>query len=127
MGHELRLIPPSSIKTYVKRRKSDALDAKAICKAVQRPKMRFVPVMANEQQGNLMTHRARSPLVRQRTTLANALVAHLAELTEQVMADRNALPSYARLAGGDIDLPDQGRERRDYGTESAPCELEYPE
>src|SRR3546814_15291681 len=80
MGHEVRLIPPSYVKAYVKRGKSDALDAEAICEAVQRPTMRFVPVKTIEQQAILMTHRARSLLVRQRTMLANALSAHLAEL-----------------------------------------------
>lgn len=112
MGHEVRLIPPSYVKPYVKRGKSDALDAEAICEAVQRPTMRFVPVKTVEQQGILMTHRARSLLVRQRTMLANALRAHLAELgfvanpgianlaklAEQVLADKDALPSYARAA-----------------------------
>src|SRR3546814_4293333 len=77
MGHEVRLIPPSYVKAYVKRGKSDALDAEAICEAVQRPTMRFVPVKTVEQQAILMTHRARSLLVRQRTMLANALRAHL--------------------------------------------------
>ena len=80
MGHEVRLIPPSYVKAYVKRGKSDTLDAEAICEAVQRPNMRFVPVKTVEQQGILMTHRARSLLVRQRTMLANALRAHMAEL-----------------------------------------------
>lgn len=79
MGHEVRLIPPSYVKGYVKRGKSDVLDAEAICEAVQRPTMRFVPAKTVEQQGVLMTHRARSLLVRQRTMLANALRAHLAE------------------------------------------------
>ena len=64
----------------MKRGKSDALDAEAICEAVQRPTMRFVPIKTVEQQAILMTHRARSLLVRQRTMLANALRAHLAEL-----------------------------------------------
>jgi transposase len=112
MGHEVRLIPPSYVKAYVKRGKSDALDAEAICEAVQRPTMRFVPVKTVEQQGILMTHRARSLLVRQRTMVANALRAHLAELgfvtnpgianlaklAEQVMADKDALPVYAHAA-----------------------------
>ena len=80
MGHEVRLIPPSYVKAYVKRGKSDTLDAEAICEAVQRPTMRFVPVKSVEQRGILMTHRARSLLVRQRTMLANALRAHMAEL-----------------------------------------------
>ena len=80
MGHEVRLIPPSYVKAFVKRGKSDALDAQAICEAVQRPTMQFVPVKTVAQQGILMTHRARSLLVRQRTSAANALRAHLAEL-----------------------------------------------
>jgi transposase len=112
MGHEVRLIPPSYVKAYVKRGKSDALDAEAICEAVQRPTMRFVPVKTVEQQGILMTHRARSLLVRQRTMLANALRAHLAEfglvtnpgianlakLAEQALSDANALPAHARAS-----------------------------
>lgn len=73
------LFPPFYVKAYVKRGKSDALDAEAICEAVQRPTMRFVPVKTVEQQAILMTHRARSLLVRQRTMTANALRAHLAE------------------------------------------------
>lgn len=108
MGHEVRLIPPSYGKAYVKRGKSDALDAEAICEAVQRPTMRFVPVKTVEQQGILMTHRARVLLMRQRTMLANALRAHLAELgyvanpgianlAEQTLVNE-ALPSYARPA-----------------------------
>jgi len=112
MGHEVRLIPPSYVKAYVKRGKSDALDAEAICEAVTRPTMRFVPVKTVEQQGILMAHRARSLLVRQRTMLANATRAHLAELgfvanpgipnlaklAEQALADKGTLPAYARRA-----------------------------
>jgi transposase len=110
MGHEARLIPPSYVKVYVKRGKSDALDAEEICEAVQRPTMRFVPIKAVERQSILMAHRARSLLVRQRTMLANALRAHLAELglvanpgianlaklAQQVLSDENGLPSSAR-------------------------------
>jgi transposase len=108
MGHKVRLIPPSYVKAYVKRGKSDALDAEAICEAVQRPTMRFVPVKTVEQQGIFMTHRARSLPVRQRTMLANALRAHLAELgpgianlaklAEQTLTDKDSLPSYAGTA-----------------------------
>ena len=79
MGHEVRLMPPSYVKGYVKRGKSDALDAEAICEAVQRRSMRFVPTKTVEQQAILMAHRTRSLLVRQRTMAANALRAHLAE------------------------------------------------
>ena len=112
MGHQVRLIPPSYVKAYLKRGKSDALDAEAICEAVQRPTMRFVPTKTVEQQGILMAHRARSLLVRQRTMAANVLRAHLAEfglianpglghlamMAEQALADRDALPPYARTA-----------------------------
>lgn len=63
---------PSYVKACVKRDKSDALEAEAICEAVQRPTMRFVPVKTVEQLSILMTHRARSLLVCQRTMVANA-------------------------------------------------------
>jgi transposase len=80
MGHEVKLMPAAYVKPYVKRQKNDAADAEAICEAVQRPTMRFVPVKSEEQQGVLMLHRARELLVRQKTMLINALRAHLAEL-----------------------------------------------
>ena len=79
LGHEVRLIPPQYVKAYVKRNKNDAADAEAICEAVGRPAMRFVPVKTAEQQSALMMHRARDLLVRQRTMLVNALRGHLAE------------------------------------------------
>jgi transposase len=80
LGHEVRLMPPSYVKPYVKRSKNDAADAEAICEAVQRPTMRFVPIKTIEQQSVLMLHRARDLLIRQRTMLANALRSHFAEL-----------------------------------------------
>jgi transposase len=79
-GHDVRLMPPAYVKPYVKRNKNDMADAEAICEAVTRPSMRFVPVKTAEQQSVLMLHRARSLLVRQRTMLANAIRGHLAEL-----------------------------------------------
>src|ERR1700757_403266 len=79
LGHQVKLMPPAYVKAYVKRNKNDAADAEAICEAVTRPSMRFVPVKDAEQQSILMLHRARSLLVRQRTMLVNALRAHLAE------------------------------------------------
>ena len=79
LGHEVRLLPAGYVKPYVKRGKTDAADAEAICEAVTRPSMRFVPVKDAEQQSVLMLHRVRSLLVRQRTMLANALRAHMAE------------------------------------------------
>jgi transposase len=79
LGHEVRLMPASYVKPYVKRGKTDAADAEAICEAVTRPTMRFVPVKTTEQQAVLMLHRSRDLLVRQRTALVNALRGHMAE------------------------------------------------
>jgi len=73
-------MPASYVKAYVKRGKNDAADAAAICEAVTRPSMRFVPIKTIEQQSALMLHRTRDLLVRQRTQLINAMRAHLAEL-----------------------------------------------
>ena len=80
LGHEVRLIPAKDVKAYVKRNKDDAADAEAICEAVRRPTMRFVRIKSAEQQGQLMQHRTRDVLIRQRTQIINALRAHLAEL-----------------------------------------------
>ena len=79
LGHEVRLIPPAYVKPYVKRQKNDAADAEAICEAVTRPNMRFVPVKTEEQQGVLVLHRSRDLLMRQRTMILNAIRAHFAE------------------------------------------------
>ncbi len=79
LGHEVKLMPPAYVKAYLKRGKNDAADAEAICEAVTRPTMRFVPVKSPAQQGILMVHRTRSLVVRQRTMAANAMRAHLAE------------------------------------------------
>jgi len=78
-GHEVRLIPPSYVKPFVKRGKTDAADAEAICTAVTQPTMRFVPIKTETQQAVLMRHRTRDFLVRQLTQLANAIRAHLGE------------------------------------------------
>jgi transposase len=77
---KVRLMPAKDVKAYVKRNKNDAADAEAICEAVRRPTMRFVQVKAAEQQGQLMLHRTRDLLMRQRTQVINALRAHMAEL-----------------------------------------------
>ena len=79
LGHEVRLMPPAYVKPYVKRGKTDAADAEAICEAVTRPTMRFVAVKTADQQAVLMLHKTRNLLVRQRTMLVNALRGHLAE------------------------------------------------
>src|SRR5688572_33490187 len=66
-------MPPAYVKPYVKRGKTDAADAEAICEAVTRPTRRFVAVKSREQQAALSMHRARDLLVRQRTQLVNMM------------------------------------------------------
>ena len=73
LGHEVRLMPPAYVKPYVKRGKNDARDAEAICEAVSRPTMRFVPIKSVDQQCDLGLHKVRDLLIRQRTQLGNAV------------------------------------------------------
>ena len=84
LGHEVRLMPPAYVKPYVKRGKTDAADAEAVCEAVTRPTMRFVPIKTKEQQTALMLHRTRQLLVRQRAMLSNAVRRHLARTRHRV-------------------------------------------
>jgi len=79
VGHTVRLMPPVYVKPYVKRQKNDATDAEAICEAVARANMRFVPTKTPEQQSGLVLHRTRHLFVRQQTSLMNVIRAHLAE------------------------------------------------
>ncbi|MBE8598260.1 IS110 family transposase [Xenorhabdus sp. BG5] len=78
-GHEVKLIAPQFVKPYVKTNKNDAADAEAICEAVTRPNMRFVPVKTEEQQSILSVHRAREGFVKARTAQANAIRGLLGE------------------------------------------------
>jgi transposase len=113
LGHTVRLMPPSYVKAYRKRSKNDANDAAAICEAVTRPSMRFVPTKSDQQQSGLMLHRGRQLLVRQRTMLSNAIRGHMAELgiisakgrigTAELLeiianADDDRIPAIARLS-----------------------------
>ena len=113
LGHQVKLIPPAYVKPYVRRQKNDAADAAAICEAVTRPSMRFVPIKSEEQQAALMLHRSRSLLLSQRTALICAIRGHLAEFgliapravrnlapLLEVLADDvdESLPSLARAA-----------------------------
>lgn len=79
LGHTVKLMPPAYVKPYVKRQKHDAADAEAICEAVQRPSMRFVPIKTPEAQAGMVLHRTRHLFVRQMTAVGNAIRAHLAE------------------------------------------------
>jgi transposase len=109
LGHEVKLIAPQFVKPYVKRGKNDAADAEAICEAMSRPTMRFVPVKSAEQQAALMLVGLRDRLIRQRTQLTNAIRGYAAEfglvaakglmkiepLLERIHAD-DTLPPLAR-------------------------------
>jgi transposase len=108
-GHSVKLIPPQLVKPYVKRGKNDAADAEALCEAMSRPTMRFVPVKTTEQQAALMLVGARDRLIRNRTQLTNSTRryaaefgltaakgrAHLVPLLERIKADES-LPVLAR-------------------------------
>ena len=110
-GHTVKLMAPQFVKPYVKTNKSDARDAEAICEAVQRPNMRFVPVKTPEQQAVLALHRARQGFVKARTAQANQIrgllaefgivipkgIAHLATRMPEILEDgENGLPGNAR-------------------------------
>ena len=79
LGHAVRLMPPSYVKPYVKRGKTDAADAAAICEAVTRPSMRFVAIKSEDCSSVMVLHRTRDFLVRQRTQIGNAIRAHMTE------------------------------------------------
>ena len=104
LGHEVRLMPAKDVKAYVKRNKNDAADAEAICEAVRRPTMRFVRVKSAQQQGQLMQHRTRDLLMRQRTQLINALRAHLAELGITAAQGREGIKGLLAIVADDRDL-----------------------
>ncbi len=107
MGHEVRLMPRSYVKPYVKRNKTDAADAEAICEAVTRPSMRFVPVKSEADSAALVLHRARDFLVGQVTQTGNAIRAHMAEFgivtakgskrVASLEGELDTLPEAARL------------------------------
>ena len=103
LGHTVKLMPPSYVKAYLKRGKNDANDAAAICEAVTRPSMRFVPIKTTEQQTALMLHRTRQLLVRQRTMLSNALRGHLAELGIVSAKGRNGTGELLRIIADGAD------------------------
>ncbi len=107
LGHEVRLMPPAYVKPYVKRGKTDAADAEAVCEAVTRPTMRFVPVKSPEQQAALSMHRTRDLLVKQRTQMVNMIRGLLAEFGIDIAKGLGrALLMARRIVDGEApDLP----------------------
>jgi transposase len=79
LGHAVKIMPPQYVKPYVKRGKNDAADAEALCEAMSRPSMRFVPVKSVDAQAALMLAGVRDLLIRQRTQVSNAIRGHAAE------------------------------------------------
>ena len=118
LGHEVVLLPPQYVKAYVKRNKNDAADAEAICEAMSRPTMRFVPVKTTDQQAALMLAGRRDGLIRRRTQLSNTIRGYAAEfgLIAAKGLDKIA-PLLGRIAA-DNDLPELAKELfADYGRE----------
>ena len=103
LGHTVRPMPPSYVKAYLKRSKNDANDAAAICEAVTRPSMRFVPTKSEQQQSGLMLHRGRQLLVRQRTMLSNAIRGHMAELGIVSAKGRNGTAELLKVIANEDD------------------------
>ncbi len=112
LGHDVRLMPPQYVKPYVKRNKTDAADAEAICEAVTRPTMRFVPIKTEEQQAALMLHRSRELLVRQKNMLVNALRAPLGEFGVIAAQGRSGVAELIRLVAQPVvpGVPDLARQ-----------------
>ena len=111
LGHTVRLMPPAYVKPYVKRQKNDATDAEAICEAVTRANMRFVPTKTPEQQSGLVLHRARHLFMRQQTSVINAIRAHLAEFGIVAPVGRRGVEELLRVVSDAHDrrLPELAR------------------
>jgi transposase len=111
VGHTVRLMPPAYVKPYVKRQKNDATDAEAICEAVTRANMRFVPTKTPEQQSGLVLHRTRHLFIRQQTSVINAIRAHLAEFGIIAPVGRHGVEDLLRVVGDPNDkrVPDIAR------------------
>jgi transposase len=110
LGHQVVLLPPQYVKPYVKRNKNDAADAEAICEAMSRPTMRFVPIKSTEQQAALMLAGTRDGLIRRRTQLSNTIRGYAAEfgLTTAKGLDKIE-PLLARIAAS-AELPKLAKE-----------------
>jgi transposase len=110
LGHEVVLIPPQYIKPYVKRGKNDAIDAEAICEAMSRPAMRFVPVKSAEQQAALTMLGVRDLLIKQRTMLINAIRGHAAEFGVTVAKGPKQVTELLQRLATDEGVPALARE-----------------
>ena len=103
LGHSVRMMPPAYVKPYVKRQKNDMADAEAICEAVTRSNMRFVPTQTPDQQSGLVLHRTRHLLIRQQTSAINAIRAHLAEFGITASVGRRGLEQLLRVVADPSD------------------------
>jgi len=110
LGHTVKLIAPQLVKPYVKRGKNDAADAEALCEAMSRPTMRFVPAKSAEQQAALMLVSVRDRLIRNRTQLANAIRGHAAEFGLTAAKGRAHVVALLDRIQADASLPAVARE-----------------
>jgi transposase len=110
LGHEVLLMPPQYVKPYVQRGKNDAIDAEAICEAMSRPKMRFVPVKTADSQAALMMLGVRDLLVKQRTMLINALRGHAAEFGVTAPKGPQQVAELVRRVAAEESVPALARE-----------------
>ena len=110
LGHEVKLIAPQYVKPYVKRGKNDAADAEAICEAMSRPSMRFVPMKSAQSQAALMLAGLRERLVRNRVQLANAIRGYAAEFGLVAAKGRAKLEPLLLRLQADETLPALARE-----------------
>ena len=111
LGHTVRLMPPAYVKPYVKRQKNDSADAEAICEAVTRPNMRFVPTKTVEQQSCLVLHRTRHLFIRQQTSVINSIRAHLAEFGIVAPVGRRGVEQLLEIVAdaNDVRVPEVAR------------------
>ena len=110
LGHQVKLIAPQHVKPYVKRNKNDGRDAEALCEAMSRPTMQFVPVKTAEQQAALMLAGIREQMVARRTQVSNMIRGHAAEFGITAPQGLNqVVPLLARLAQ-DESVPELARD-----------------
>ena len=108
LGHEIRLMPAVYVKPYVKRGKTDAADAEAICEAVRRPSMRFVEIKSTDQQAFLAVHRSRDLVVRQRTQVVNMIRSILREFGHVLPTGVEAVNQFSKrqMDGDQLEMPE---------------------